>query len=112
MILSILISVVTNPPKEEIESVLNQKAASIIKQQFGYKEGMAVDLAMKLFGDKVIDEFVANNVVVENYYLCSIIRIKWSGEEAIIGAAGFNNVWLSPKIDRKIDEIITVLKSL
>lgn len=112
LILFVIVGVSTNPPKEEIDLVLNQKATHIIKQQLGYKETMAVDLAMQLFGNKIIDELVANNVVVENYFLCSVIKIKWSGEETWIGVAAFKNVWLSSKVDEKVDEIIKVLKAL
>lgn len=113
VLISVLIgSVLTNPPKEEVEAALAQKANTIIKQQFGYQDQLAVDLAMQLVGDKMIHDLIERNIVIENYFLCSIIKVKWSGEETIVGVSAFKNVWLSGKTDKKIDDIIQVLQSL
>lgn len=107
-----LICIFTNPSKEEIENTIAQKATTIIKTQLHYKDQGAVDLAMSLFGNKIADRFIENNIIITNYYLFSLVKIKWQDEESIIGGGALKNVWLSPKIDEKTDEIISILKSL
>lgn len=107
-----LICILTNPSKEKFEEVIADKATTIIKQQLQYEDQDAVTLAMNLFGNKVVDRFIENNIIVENYYLFSIVKIKWEGQETPIGGGAIKTVWLSPKIDEKTDEIIGILKSL
>lgn len=107
-----LICILTNPSKEQIENTVSNKATSIIKKQLGYQDQGALDLAMGLFGNKIVNEFVGNNIIVNNYYLFSLVKIKWQGEETTIGVGGLKKVWLSSKIDEKTDEIIHILKSL
>ncbi|MNF05923.1 hypothetical protein D3C80_2057620 [compost metagenome] len=67
---------------------------------------------MQLFGNKLVDSFVQNSVVIDNYYLFSLTKIKWQGTEQIIGGGAFKQIWLSPKIDEKADEIIAALKKI
>lgn len=107
-----LICIFTNPSKEEFEEAITQKATNIIKDQLHYKDQGAVDLAMNLFGNKIVSNFVQNNVRIDNYYLFSIVKINWQGEETPIGGGALKNVWFSPKIDEKTNEIIGVLKSM
>jgi len=107
-----LICIFTNPSKEQFEEAIAQKASTLIKQQLQYEDQNAVRLAMSLFGDKVVDNFVSNNIVIENYYLFSVAKIKWQSEETPIGGGALKTIWLSPKIDEKADEIISILKSL
>lgn len=107
-----LICIFTNPSKEEFEEAITQKATNIIKDQLHYKDQGAVDLAMNLFGNKIVSNFVQNNVRIDNYYLFSIVKINWQGEETPIGGGVLKNVWFSPKIDEKTNEIIGVLKSM
>lgn len=112
VVVLMLICILTNPSKEQIENTVSNKATSIIKKQLGYQDQGALDLAMGLFGNKIVNEFVGNNIIVNNYYLFSLVKIKWQGEETTIGVGGLKKVWLSSKIDEKTDEIIHILKSL
>lgn len=107
-----LICILTNPSKEEFEEVVAKKATTILKQQLQYEDNSAVDLAMSLFGNKVVDNFVESNLIVKNYYLFSIANIQWEGELTPIGGGALKTVWLSPKIDEQADKIIGILKSL
>lgn len=107
-----LICIITNPSKEQFEKTISQKATAILKEQLKYEDQNAVDLAMTLFGNKIVDEFVSNNIVIDNYYLFSVVKIKWESQITPIGGGAIKTVWLSPKIEEKTNEIIGVLKSL
>lgn len=107
-----LICILTNPSKDEFEKAVAQKANIIIKDQLKYEDENAVNLAMTLFGDKIVDEFLSKNVIIKNYYLFSIVKIKWESQEIPVGGGALKTIWLSPKIDEKADEIIKILKDL
>ncbi|NGM61017.1 hypothetical protein G5B30_03700 [Sphingobacterium sp. SGG-5] len=108
----ILAAILSNPSRQEFETVLTAKAKEILKKQLEYQHDDAVQLGMTLFGDKLVHNFVENNMVIKNYYLFSLIYIKWQGEETPIGGGVFKQIWLSPKIDEKVNDIIHTLKSL
>lgn len=105
-------AILTNPKKEEFESAVKDKAKSLLKSQLKYENQDAIELGMALFGDRVVQEFVQNNVIIENYYLFSLVKIRWQGEDTPIGGGAFKKVWLSPEIDKKADEIVGILKNL
>lgn len=107
-----LICILTNPSKEKFEDVITQKATSIIKQQLQLEDDAAMDLAMSLYGNAIVKQVVSDNIIIKNYYLFTVVKIKWQSEEQTIGGGAIQTVWLSPEIDKKIDEIIGVLKSL
>lgn len=107
-----LAAVLSNPTKETLEQAVQQKAKDIMEKQLDYKNQDAIQLGMSLFGDKVVREFVQNNVIVENYYLFSLVKIRWQGQDTPIGGGAFKSVWLSPEVDKKADEIVGILKDL
>ncbi len=108
----ILAAILTNPSKEKFETAISSKAEQILRKQLDYQHQDAVQLGMTLFGDRLVKDFVNNNVVIENYYLFSLAKIKWQGETTPIGGGAFRQVWLTSKIDEKADEIIGTLKDL
>lgn len=112
MVALMLGAILSNPKKERIQDAVRQKATSLIEAQLHYKDRDALQLGMTLFGNKVVNDFVEQNVIVENYYLFSLAKIRWQGQETPIGGGAFTMVWLSPKIDEKADEIISILKNL
>lgn len=107
-----LAAILTNPKKEQFEGAVKQKATELLKKQLEYKHGDALQLGMSLFGDRVVNEFVEKNIIVKNYYLFSVVNIKWQGEESPIGGGAFKNIWFSSKIDEKTEEIVGILKNL
>lgn len=107
-----LAAIFTNPSKETFETTIKAKAKDLLQKQLHYKDKDALQFGMTLFGDKIIQDFVEKNVVVTNYYLFSLVKIKWQGQETPIGGGAFKTVWLSPKIDEKADEIIGIMKNL
>ncbi len=108
----ILVAIVTNPNKQQFESALTAKAREVLQKQLDYQHDDAIQLGMTLFGDKLIHNFIDNNTVIKNYYVFSLVQIKWQGEESTIGGGAFKQVWFSPQIDEKVDEIIGILQSL
>lgn len=112
MLSLILGSILTNPPREQFEKVIKAKATNILVKQLKYKDKDALRLGMTLFGDKITQDFIDRSITVHNYYLFSIVKLRWQNTEGPIGVGAFKTVWLSPKIDEKADEIIAILKNL
>lgn len=105
-----LAAVFTNPKKEQHEAIVKAKAEELLKKQVGEKEKGFIAIGMQLLGNNLVDNFISNTVVVENYYLFSLTKIKWQGKEITIGGGAFGKVWISPKVDEKADEIVAILK--
>lgn len=112
MLILIGAAIFTNPKKEEFDSIVKNKATELVKKELNYEHQDALELGMTLFGNKMVDDFVEKNVIVDNYYLFSTVSINWQGEKTPIGGGVFKTIWLSPKIDEKADEIISILKKL
>ncbi|WP_166332896.1 DUF4359 domain-containing protein [Sphingobacterium chungjuense] len=111
-IVVLIAAFLTNPSQERHEEVLRAKAKELLTSQLDYKHEDAMQLGMMLFGDRVIDEFLVNNVHIKNYYLFSLIEISWQADAQVVGGGAFGMVWLSPKIDEEADKIIRILKDL
>lgn len=107
-----LAAVATNPSRQQHERVIRQKAVEVLQNQLAYAHKDAFDLGMTLFGDRVIEEFIQSNVVVKNYFLFSVTKIRWQGDEVTIGGGAFTHVWLSERLDEEADKIIRILKDL
>lgn len=105
-------AILTNPKRKQFETAIEEKAKSLLVKQLKYDNQDAVQLGMSLFGNRIVKEFVQNNVVIENYYLFSVVKIKWQGQNSPIGGGAFKTVWLSPEIDKKADEIVGILRKL
>ena len=112
MLILIGAAIFTNPKKEEFDSIVKNKATELVKKELNYEHQDALELGMTLFGNKMVDDFVEKNVIVDNYYLFSTVSINWQGQKTPIGGGVFKTIWLSPKIDEKADEIISILKKL
>lgn len=108
----LLAAVVTNPGREQFEEAIMVKAKDILQRQLNYGHVDAIELGMTLFGDKMVKSFVQRHVVIKNYYLFSTVNINWQGEATPVGGGAFKTVWFSPEIDRKVDEVMQVLKKL
>ncbi|MDR2281954.1 MAG: hypothetical protein LBE37_02035 [Sphingobacterium sp.] len=112
MLALIFASILTNPPREQFEKALTIKAKDLLEKQLHYKDKDAVLLGMTLFGDKIVQDFIDRSIIIKNYYLFSIVKLRWQDTETPIGVGAFKSIWISPKIDEKADEIITILKDL
>lgn len=108
----IVAAIITNPSKEIIQENINNKTKTLLTNQLQYKNKEAIELGMTLFGNQLLREFVSKYVIIENYYLFTIVKIDWQGQETPIGVAAFKKIYLSEKINKKTDEIIRVIKNL
>ena len=112
VVVLLITAVITNPSAEKHEEAIKEKAEFILKQQLNYEHEDAVQLGMVLFGDRVVQQFVQSNIVIKNYYLFSVVQLRWQGEEATIGVGALGKVWLSGRIDEEVDKVIRALKEL
>lgn len=56
------------------------------------------------FGGVIVDKFIDENVVVDDYYLFSITNVRWEGKIKMVGVGIFGKVILHPDIDKKLKE--------
>lgn len=105
-----LAAVLTNPSKEKFERAIKDKAQHILKKQLNYEHEDALQLGMTLFGDRIVQEFVDANIAVKNYYLFSVVELRWQGKQTPIGGGAFTKIWLSERLDEEADKIIELLK--
>ncbi len=108
----VLAAILTNPSRQQFETAISSRAKDVLRKQLNYEHSDAVQLGMTLFGDRLVKDFMDHNVVIENYYLFSLVKIKWQDETTPIGGGAFKQVWLTSRIDEKADEIIGTLKKL
>ncbi len=59
------------------------------------------------FGGIIVDKFIDENVVVDDYYLFSITNVRWDGKIKMVGVGIFGKVILHPDIDKKLKEGLT-----
>ncbi|GHE29270.1 DUF4359 domain-containing protein [Sphingobacterium griseoflavum] len=111
IIAAMLAAFFTNPSAAQHESKIRAKAIELLKQHAGTKNSSVVDFGVQLFGNTLIDQFMKNHIVVKNYYLFSVAKVRWERDEQILGVGAFGNVWLSSKIDEKASEIVEMIKA-
>ena len=56
------------------------------------------------FGGIIVDKFIDESVVVDDYYLFSITNVRWEGKINMVGVGIFGKVILHPDIDKKLKE--------
>ena len=56
------------------------------------------------FGGIIVDKFIDENVVIDDYYLFSITNVRWEGKIKMVGVGIFGKVILHPDIDKKMKE--------
>lgn len=112
LLIVLLTSFTTNPTKEEIQEALNDRIAVIFKKELGIKHDDAYELAMILYGNKIIEEVAGNYIEIENYYFFSLAQVSWRGDKGIIGGGAFRQIWFSKQIDQKAGDIISTLKKI
>src|SRR5690606_11299999 len=106
----LLIAVFTNPSKEQHQQAVKEKVTELLKKETGGSDKNIVDFGMHLFGNTLVQQFMDQHVIVENYYLFSVTKVSWQRKETIIGGGAFKHIFLSPKIDEKAAEIIRLIK--
>lgn len=106
----LLLSFLSNPPKELHEKVVKHKIISLLKTEPGSKNKELIDFGIQLIGNTLVDQFVEEHLHIKNYYVFSLTKIRWEDQNVIIGLGIFGKVWLSPKIDEKAQELLTIVR--
>ncbi|MCY4778688.1 hypothetical protein ORI89_03425 [Sphingobacterium sp. UT-1RO-CII-1] len=106
----LLLSFLSNPPKELHEKVVKDKIISLLKTEPGSKNKELIDFGIQLIGNTLVDQFVEEHLHIKNYYVFSLTKIRWEDQNVIIGLGIFGKVWLSPKIDEKAQELLTIVR--
>lgn len=106
----LLFSFLSNPKKENHEKVVKHKIVSLLKTESGTKNEELIDFGMQLIGNTLVYQFTENHIHIKNYYIFSLTKVSWEDQNIIIGLGIFGKVWLSPKIDEKAQELLTIIK--
>ncbi|HLS93942.1 uncharacterized protein DUF4359 [Sphingobacterium allocomposti] len=110
VIILMLAAVFTNPTKEQHEEAVKAKVLTLLQAAPTEKNSDAINFGIQLFGGTLIDQFLNEHIKVDNFYLFSLTKVRWENQETIIGGGAFKQIWLSPKIDEKAEEIVQIIK--
>lgn len=105
-------SFVSNPSKKEIQLALRDRIVTVLKSELGIKHEDAYQLAMTLYGNKMMEELLSNYTEVQNWYFFSLVKVSWQGDSRVIGGGAFSKIWFSRQIDQKAKEIIDTLQKV
>jgi hypothetical protein len=102
--LLILILAQTNPDLEDHRSalkshVMDQAGNTIFK---GIKRDSGLNNLGNLLGSALIDKMIDMMVTRDNYLLFSLTKVKYDGENKIVGVGVLGNVFMTSGADSKI----------
>ena len=103
----------TNPSSAEHKLILKDKMRQLLNSeidklksendnefdQLGATFGAAIGGAI---GGAFTDKFVDENVVVDDYYLFSITKVRYKGKSNIVGLGVFGKVILHPDMEKTV----------
>lgn len=112
LLILLMASFVSNPSKKEIQLALRDRIVTVLKSELGIKHEDAYQLAMTLYGNKMMEELLSNYTEVQNWYFFSLVKVFWQGDSTVIGGGAFSKIWFSRQIDQKAKEIIDTLKKV
>lgn len=101
----------TNPTSVEHKLILKDKMREYLNTEIDKmqleNDNKFAQLGASLgaaFGGVIVDKFIDENVVVDDYYLFSITNVRWEGKIKMLGVGIFGKVILHPDIDKKLKE--------
>lgn len=101
----------TNPTSVEHKLILKDKMREYLNTEIDKlqleNDNKLAQLGASLgaaFGGVIVDKFIDENVVVDDYYLFSITNVRWEGKIKMVGVGIFGKVILHPDIDKKLKE--------
>lgn len=101
----------TNPTSVEHKLILKDKMREYLNTEIDKiqldNDNKFAQLGASLgaaFGGVIVDKFIDENVVVDDYYLFSITNVRWEGKIKMVGVGIFGKVILHPDIDKKLKE--------
>lgn len=94
--LLIWVALVTCPKKDQHVQVLSDRVASAINDEFG-QHGEELESFGILYGSSLIRKIFANFVTVDNYFLFSVGKAKYQGEEHLVSVGIFGHIFSKSK---------------
>lgn len=113
LVIIAILGIATNPSTEDHRRAVKEKVYQHLEKELSEATADTEDewgelgnsLGMAL-GGAVLDPLVKNLIDVDNYRVFSLTRADWEEESHIIGIGAFGKVFLSPKIDEKLEEAV------
>ena len=96
-----LVSVITCPKKEvhtdALMKLVNVALDSELSRHAETKEEMGLAMLGSFIGSGIAEFVIDKKLLVDNYFVCSIGRIVFEGEEKIVSVGCFNHVFTMPE---------------
>ena len=97
----ILVGVITCPQKDAhayaLMNLVNVALDSELSRHADTKEEMGLAMLGSFIGSGIADIVIDKKLLVDNYFVCSIGRIVFEGEEKIVSVGCFNHVFTMPE---------------
>ena len=96
-----LVAVVTCPQKDAhadaLMKLVNVALDSELSRHAETKEEMGLAMLGSFIGSGIAEFVIDKKLLVDNYFICSIGRIVFEGEEKIVSVGCFNHVFTMPE---------------
>lgn len=109
----VILAAVTNPSVGDHRDAVKEKVHKHLKEKFADTaddtEGSWGEIGNSLglaLGAVLLDPMVKKVIRVDNYVLFSLTRAEWEDDSNVIGVGLFGHVFLSPKMDEKLEEVV------
>ena len=97
----ILVGIMTCPQKDAhadaLMKLVNVALDSELSRHAETKEEMGLAMLGSFIGSGIAEIVIDKKLLVDNYFVCSIGRIVFEGEEKIVSVGCFNHVFTMPE---------------
>jgi len=94
---------ITNPSEDDHKDAVKEKFGEAMKESMGSAttdfEKLGQDIGM-VFGGALKDQLVESMLISENYYVFSLSKVRWMGEEKLVSVGAFRYVFVSNKVKK------------
>lgn len=98
---------ITNPSKEDHKNAVKIKLGEVMKESMGNAtndlEKLGQDIGM-VFGGALKDQLVESMLITDNYFVFSVSKVRWMGEEKLVSVGAFRYVFVSNKVKKVFKE--------
>jgi len=89
----IIALIATCPDKQKHTEALQELTASLINDVVGNYDADGYELIGAYIGNRILDAFIDDNLYVDNYFLFSVGKMTYEGEENPVSFGIFNHVF-------------------
>lgn len=100
--LIILMAYITNPDVDKHKLVLNNRLTEAIDQAMLERNNDIEQMAWQLGKKEITSMFIDKYMTVDDYKVLSLTRIHWAGKSYIVGIGGFEQVYITRKLDKEL----------